>query len=428
MPSRWWRLLVALFALSLVAAACGDDSDDGDDAPTEDQDDDAGDDGGDGEANAADPSLEPVKIGLLNQENSPVGSFPEYRESAEAAAEYANDNLGGIDGHPIELVTCVQASTEEAQACAQELATEGVVSVMNGINISTVGFDFYGTLGDVPVIGGTPLFPADFEAASARYFYGGSLTVFGAMAQFVAQELGATNVAILEADNPAGKAATDSALIPIFDSLEVDYTRIDVPTPSTDVTPQVTQAAGEEFDAVLVLTAAAECGPVIQSASQLGIDPTRMVYTGTCNDDSVLEEFGDLAVGSYFHTTLVTQDSTGDAASEEKKEEAATIEMIQDEYNPDGARGAFATVGVQDLLILQSVYDSIGFDALSDSAAVLAAFDDQEWNIPAGTSLRCGSWANFPSVCNGDNYFPQLGEDGERILDRAWNVLDLIGN
>lgn len=428
--SRWWRLLAVLFTISLVAASCGDD-DSGDggtaggDSTTSTT---AGEGGGATDAVAADESLDPVKIGLMNQENSPIGSFPEYRESVEAAAKFVNENTGGIDGHPIEIVSCVQASTEEAQACAQKLAGDGVVSVMNGINISTIGFDFYGTLGDIPVTGGTPLFPNDFAATNARYFYGGSLTVFGAMAQFVAQELGAKNVAILEAANPAGKAATDGAIVPIFDSLGVTYTRIDVPTPSTDVTPQVTQAAGDEFDAVLVLTAAAECGPVIQSANQLGIDPTRMVYTGTCNDNTVLDEFGDLAVGSYFHTTVITADSTGDAATDEKKAESEQINKILDQYNPDGARGAFATLGVQDVLVIEEVYDSIGFDGLSDPATIIAAFDDQEWNVPAGTSLRCGTWSKFPSVCNGDNYFPALGDNGERQLDKAWNVLDLIGN
>lgn len=429
--SRWLRLLAVLFSFALVAAACGDDDDDATDDTDTSVDDsdstDGDDDSGDTDAVAADDSLEPVKIGLMNQENSPIGSFPEYRESVESAAEYANDKLGGIDGHPIEIVSCVQTSTEEAQACAQELTSEGVVSVFAGINISNIGFDFYGTLGETPVIGGTPLFEPDYAAPSARYFYGGSLTVFGAMAQFVAEEIGATNVAILENDNPAGKASGTVATT-IFDSLDVTYTRIDVPSPATDVTPQVTQAAGGDFDAILVLVSAAECGQVISSAGSLGIDPATIVYTGTCNDQSILDEFGDQAVGSYFHTTVVTASSTGEAATDAKLAEAEMIAEIQAEYNADGATGAFATLGVQDLLTVQAVYSSIGVEGLSDPANIYAAFDDQEWDVPAGTSLRCGTWAKYPSVCNGDNYFPVLAADGTAEIDKAWNVLDLIGN
>ena len=357
-----------------------------------------------------------------------MGSFPEYRESVEAAAQYANEKLGGIDGHPIEIVSCVQASTEEAQACAQELASEGVVSVFGGINISTIGFDFYGTLGDTPVIGGTPLFPDDYAAPTARYFYGGALTVFGAMAQFVAEELEATNVAILQNDNPAGQASAQVAA-DTFDSLEVAYTRIDIPSPATDVTPQVTQAASGDFDAVLVLVSAAECGQVIASADQFDIPRETIVYTGTCNDEGIIDEFGDQAVGSYFHTTLIAADAEGDAVTADKREESEEIGRIQAEYNSGGTTGAFATLGVQDLLVVQEVYSSLGFDALADPANIFEAFDGGEWEVPAGTALMCGTWANFPSVCNGDNYFPVLGDDGAVTgLDAPWNVLDLIGN
>ena len=39
---------------------------------------------------AADESLPPVRIGLLNQENDPVGSFPEIRLGLEGAVGYIN--------------------------------------------------------------------------------------------------------------------------------------------------------------------------------------------------------------------------------------------------------------------------------------------------------------------------------------------------
>ena len=42
---------------------------------------------------AADESLPPVRIGLLNQENDPVGSFPEIRLGIEGAVAYINLSL-----------------------------------------------------------------------------------------------------------------------------------------------------------------------------------------------------------------------------------------------------------------------------------------------------------------------------------------------
>ncbi len=118
---------------------------------------------------AADESLPPVRIGLLNQENDPVGSFPEIRLGIEGAVAYINAELGGIGGHPIELVTCLQNSIPKAQECAQDLATSDLVSVINGVNIWTFAFDFYGTMGETPVIGGLPLFASDYNQPNARY-------------------------------------------------------------------------------------------------------------------------------------------------------------------------------------------------------------------------------------------------------------------
>ncbi|MCH2409153.1 MAG: hypothetical protein MK190_08280, partial [Acidimicrobiales bacterium] len=52
----------------------------------------------------ADFDLDPVLVGLINMENSPAGSFPEARVAIEAAADWVNSELGGINGRPIELV------------------------------------------------------------------------------------------------------------------------------------------------------------------------------------------------------------------------------------------------------------------------------------------------------------------------------------
>jgi branched-chain amino acid transport system substrate-binding protein len=67
-----------------------------------------------GSAGAADPSLEPVVVGYVNQEGG-VPAFPEATAATEAAVEYINAELGGIGGHPLELKHCsVQAEEDDA--------------------------------------------------------------------------------------------------------------------------------------------------------------------------------------------------------------------------------------------------------------------------------------------------------------------------
>ena len=50
----------------------------------------------------------PVKVGLINNEGSSASASPNVGDAAVAAAQYANDELGGIAGHPIQVIRCAE--------------------------------------------------------------------------------------------------------------------------------------------------------------------------------------------------------------------------------------------------------------------------------------------------------------------------------
>ncbi|MBN2623187.1 MAG: hypothetical protein JXA83_07465, partial [Acidimicrobiales bacterium] len=101
-PRRGLALAV-LSVLLLVAAACG--GDDGDAAATDDEAT-TGDEATDllGPEDVAEG--EPVRIGMVS--DGATASFDNTDElrASEAAAEYWNTHKGGVDGRPIEVVTC----------------------------------------------------------------------------------------------------------------------------------------------------------------------------------------------------------------------------------------------------------------------------------------------------------------------------------
>lgn len=445
------RAILLAAVLALLAAGCGSDSDDGggdgggstttaapdgtespassaapDDTSegagtTAGESDDAAS-GGDEQTGAADESLDPVIIGLLNQENVPGLSFPESRESVEAIAQYINTERGGINGHPVVIESCVNASSEEAQSCAQELASiDGIHAITLGVNVFVSGFDMYGTFGDIPVVGGTPLFDGDFAAPTARYFYGGSLSVFSAMAAFAAEELGAQNVAILQQDGPAGAAAI-APIEQVFAITGTDFEVITLPTEGGDATAQVTEAQGA--DAILMLGSKDTCGPVIQAVDLLGVPKDTVVHTGTCNDNEVLDAVGELAVGSYFHTTGYTERSNN--APEDKADEIATREAAFDRYAPDIARGAFASVGAQAMFNIEQLFEEIGFENLTPEG-IFSTMDDGTPRSSWGTTdYQCPSLPEFPAVCGADNFFPPLEEDLTVTIGEPVNGLAVI--
>lgn len=443
MNSTWRTFWAVLAAFALLAAACGDDDDGGDadaaggDEPTTAAaDDGAGgdgaesgddatnaDDGGDADdtgagsddggaaptdSGPADDSLEPVRIGLLNQENDPVGSFPELRIGIEGAVAYINAELGGIGGHPVELVSCVQNSVEKAQECSQELASDDLVSVINGINIWTFAFDFYGTMGDTPVIGGLPLFPSDYNQPNARYFNGGSISVYAAMARFAAEELGATKVAVLVNGNPAAQAAVDQGLAPIFEQFGTEFVQIEVPLPLSDAIPPVSQAQAEDADLVMLLASGDECVPIVRAAQQLGIAPEAMFYSGSCAAAEIYAEVGDALVGSWMARGGYLREDPW--APQEVQDLFDQGDADLETYAPDAPDAVFTGLGWATMLDIHDLYEEIGVDNLSDPANIFAVTDDgQSRGRPGGFGWSCVyADIDLVSVCQGENLFVEI--------------------
>ena len=358
---------------------------------------------------AADESLPPVRIGLLNQENDPVGSFPEIRLGLEGAVGYINAELGGIGGHPIELVTCLQNSIPKAQECAQDLATSDLVSVINGVNIWTFAFDFYGTMGETPVIGGLPLFAADYNQPNARYFNGGSVQVYSAAARFVAEDLGVKKVAVLVNQNPAALAALDSGLAPIFDSYGIEYESIDVPIPLTDAIPPVSQAEASDADLVMLLAAGNECVPVIRAANQLGIPAEEMFYSATCDTEDIYAEVGELMVGSYIHKGGYTEREVW--APQEVWDEFDRTDGLLEKYSPEAPDASFTGLGWATMLDIYDLYSEIGYENLS-ADTIIATMDDGQTRGRVGSFGWSCVYADIglQSLCQGSALFLEIGD------------------
>ena len=357
---------------------------------------------------AADRSLPPVRIGLMNQENDPIGSFPEIRLGIEGAVDYINAELGGIGGHPVELVTCIQNSVPAAQECAQDLATSDLVSVINGVNIWTVAFDFYGTMGDTPVIGGLPLFAADYNQPNARYFNGGSVQVYSAAARFVAEDLGVSKVAVLVNQNPAATAALDSGLVPIFAEYGIEWEAIDVPIPLTDAIPPVSQAASADADIVMLLAAGNECVPVIRAANQLGLSPDQMFYSATCDTEDIYAEVGELMVGSYIHKGgfTIREPWAPDEVLEVFDERLGLLDF----YAPEAPDASFTGLGWVTMTDIHDLYEEIGYENLSDPSNIINTMDDGQTRGAVGSF----GWAclygdiGLQSLCQGNALFVEI--------------------
>ncbi len=140
---------------------------------------------------------EPIKIGMMNTDSGPATAFPELTKGAETGVRWINEELGGLDGHPIELVTCdVEFSGTGSQACGQMMVTEEVVAVMGGIDVFGDGIQVLEDNG-IPLVGGVPVSFAAVESPISFQFSGGSWGQNLGLVHHITEELQADSVAII---------------------------------------------------------------------------------------------------------------------------------------------------------------------------------------------------------------------------------------
>src|SRR5258708_16011414 len=82
-----------------------------------------------GTAGKADSTKAPVVIGYVNEEGG-VPAFPEATQGIDAAVTYVNAELGGIQGHPVQLEKCARQVEADGQRCGTQFANDNKVQLV----------------------------------------------------------------------------------------------------------------------------------------------------------------------------------------------------------------------------------------------------------------------------------------------------------
>jgi branched-chain amino acid transport system substrate-binding protein len=363
-------------------------------------------------ATPADDSLEPIKLGLINQENTPIGSFPEVRAAAEAAAAWVNAELGGVDGHPVEIHTCITPfDVEQSQSCALELVDKGVVALVGAVDILSNGAYPVIEQNGLAVIGGIPTNMVEQKSSNAFFFSGATAgTVAGFMAH--AAENGRTKVALAYGEDVESfkVGAVDYGAV-VGESLGLEVELIPFSLFATDYLPVLTKAQEVGADAVIVLAADAACVPVAQTFVDLGIEG-QLYMSGGCAAEEIFDAAGEAMVGVLFNSEGPLE--PGDVEGE-------IFYAVLDEYATEPALGA-GTVGFRGFMNLYSLLLDAGPEN-ADSATLMelarAAVDRPSfW----GHSYTCdgNQVPGLPALCAPQQVLftlPAVGEDLEGVTD-----------
>lgn len=414
---RTTRVGAVLAALSLLAAACSDDdgvaADDttttasAEEAPAGDRepsDDPAIPD----ETGPADDSLDPIVIGAINMDDG-VPSFPGVSIGWDVAADYVNEHLGGIGGHPIEIRHCsVGLDPESNQACAQELANDDAVDVvMSGFVITSAPIYPVLEQAELPISIQTPFGESDFAATIGFAHYPGNPGISSGLPFFAINELGASNITLAVEDNEAGRAAAAGiAQLPVITASGATVTPAFVAQGEADVTGPLLAGGADEADAVVIVAPAPTCIQVANAMDQLAPD-THVLGVSSCGEGAVKEAAGAKVEGWYLANA---GPSTSLAEGVDPQ-----VDRIRDIFGELGdvedLRLTSTATSFGQVLALWSIGNEIGADTL-DRATWLDGLRGFTGPVFMGPDAAKCPGVVFPAVCTFQSRFSQIAADG----------------
>ncbi len=336
----------------------------------------------------------PITLGMINQENTPAGSFPELSQAVQAAVTFVNDELGGVDGHPIKVEVCnTKFSTEGSTACGQKFVDENVPAVLGGIDVFGNANDVLDQ-NDIPFIGGIPVSTQSVTSPNSFQWSGGTWGATVAFADYAIHTLKAKNVAIVYSEFGS---ITDSARYGerVLKDSGIQVELVPFPIMSPDISTPLQAAAANKPDAIMVLAADTSCKAAFDALDAQQITATPF-FTGACAPPTIIDPLPEAKTnGTIFNVEgPIARDNPGPDPTLYN----AVINQYGKGLNPVGA----GTVSFRSFMNLYAVMRHIGADKLSPAnliKALRATVDEPSF---MGHPYTCDGkqFKGLPGICS----------------------------
>ena len=348
-----------------------------------------------GKPGKADPKKSKIYIGWVNQQGGQVVIGGLATAGAQLAVRYVNDVLGGVDGHPVALVTCfVKSNEEEGTTCGQKLVNDKRISVIASGAVATGAQSFFGTIrGSKPVVSGVAVTPVDGAQKNAIVLFGDAghiLLPFGTYARNV---LKAKTAAVVY---PQATGITEAALV-----IATGLRRAGITTKAvgytqgqTDLTAPLTAAGATTADFVAPYGSASDCANQAKALKQLGITNSRKIMTAPlCLSPQVIDALGDWPLWTY----AIASSNYGDPTDKGMPAYQRVINKYKAQKN---APDPWHIVAFGQMLTTVRFLNEVGADRVTP-ARVLARAKAFKGPLALGSpKLQCGKYKNAPGICN----------------------------
>jgi len=391
-------LVAGLAAVALAAAGCGGDSGSG----------------GEGNATAgADTAIlgtpkaasgTPVKIGFMSTGRTQTVDNTDEIKAAQATAAYANAYLGGLRGHPIELVICEDKNVPAtAQACGNTFLQEHVAAVAAGAN---------GQPDPVIQIVNPAGIPVGLNSSGSTmvlntpgvFVWSNTLAPFGTSAAY-AREHKLTKAAVLVIDVPAATDTAKALLPAFFRNAGATAKVVAIPPGTADMTPQI-QAAGHP-DLFHVIGNAAFCASAIRAIRTIA-PKASITAIGNC----IGTDKGSSIPGGFKGVTIVAQ-----ANVNPDDKEFQLFKAVIGKYGNGLGTNDTVTTGYQGMLsFVRAVNAASGTDVTpAGITKALQSMPATPYPLGGGATFKCDGTAlaaASKNICSTASFVADAATDG----------------
>ena len=357
-----------------------------------------------GEKNEA--TGEPITIGFVTDgEAASFGSDEDEVAMFNATIEYANEYLGGVNGHPLEIQHCATDATPAgATQCAVELTDAGVAAVLVPVSAQD-GTLFTGFEGS-----GIPFVTYTSAAAEILFGQGAFLMtnpiVTIVVPGLVAQDDGIDKVGFIIVDVPAAVGPITAIAQPMFDKLGIELQVVPIAPSVADMTPQLQEAISGGAG-VFTVTGTDDFNiSGINGLRQLGFEGPIVVGAPPQN---VLDAL----------TSLENLIGTGTITDDQSDPDVQLFNAILETYtdlDPADVLGNASLAFANALGFVRALTGATDAVDAATITAALSAMPETDLPLGGGITFQCGTapMPTYPNICTANVLQWTYDADGQR--------------
>ena len=364
-----------------------------------------------GKAGKANPKLSPVWIGYVNQEGGPIVIGKTADNGVQAGVDFVNKFAGGIGGHPLKVVKCFIASTEEeGQKCGQKFANDKrIVAIVTGA-VAFGSESLHAAIAkSKPVVVGVSVNPVDTVKPNTAILYGDAAYILAPYATFARDVLKVKSAALVFPEG-AGLDNAAAGQTTAFEAAGIPIKKVSYPANTADLTVPLLAAGAQTADLVMPVINPNECGKFQKAILALGIDERKVLASPICLTPTTIEELGDFPKWIYAIASSLSIDRTDPAVPPYQAilKKVGQAKLIGDPWT---------NVGFGELTTLAKWLNALGPTKITTAGIVKQMKAFRGPMVLGSPAIHCGKYKKAPGICN--DYTQFYSYDGKGVFKKA---------